>query len=75
MDYILLTFCTEDKEIDLKVPTFIKMAELLSLLAVALNIPISSANKLQAEPLGRILDNDKTLEQEMVTQGSLLTLI
>ena len=75
MDYILLTFCIENKEIDLKVPTFVKVAELLSMLAAALNVSISPANQLQAEPLGRILENDKTLEQEMVTQGSLLTLI
>lgn len=75
MDYLMVTLYIENKEMDLKVPTFIRIEELLEMLAVALDIPIGQGNKLQAEPLGRILDNSKTLEQEAVTQGSLLTLI
>lgn len=75
MDYLMITFYTGNKEIDLKVPAFVKIEELLEMLAVALHIPIGQENRLQAEPLGRILDNSKTLEEETVTQGSLLTLI
>jgi uncharacterized ubiquitin-like protein YukD len=77
MDDFMVTLCIENKEWDLKVPAFVQIAELLEMLAEALQIPISMGqeNRLQAEPLGRILDSDKTLEQEGVTQGSLLTLI
>lgn len=75
MDYLMVTFRTENKEMDLKVPAFVRIEELLEMLADALHIPIGRENRLQAEPLGRILDNSKTLEQEGMTQGSLLTLI
>ena len=75
MDYIMITFQTGNKNVDLKVPTFVKIEELLGMLSEALNIIVRRENRLQAEPLGRILDNGKTLEQEAVTQGSMLTLI
>lgn len=71
----MVTFQNGSKSDDLKVPTFVRIEELLEMLGEALGIPVSSENKLQAEPLGRILNNSKTLEEETVTQGSLLTLI
>ncbi len=76
MEYILVTFKTENmKEIDLKVPTFIKISEILSMLSESFNLFLNDRNRLQAEPLGRILDNSKTLQDEGVGAGALLTLI
>lgn len=75
MDYIMINFKAKCKNVDLKVPVFVKIEELLGMLAEGLNISIDSESRLQAEPLGRILDNVKTLEQEDVSQGSTLTLI
>lgn len=75
MDYIMITFIAKSRNVDLKVPAFVKIEELLEMLAEGLNIHINRESKLQAEPLGRILDNGKTLEQENVSQGSILTLI
>ena len=75
MDYILVTFLAGNTSEDLKVPVFVKIEELLGMLSEALSIRIGRENRLQAEPLGRILSNDKTLEEEGVTQGSILTLI
>lgn len=75
MEYIMITFQIENKQTDLKVPVFIKIKELLEMISEALEVDINSDNRLQAEPLGRILDNEKTLEEETVTQGSLLTVV
>ncbi|NLD47422.1 MAG: hypothetical protein GX660_09515 [Clostridiaceae bacterium] len=75
MDYIMVTFQSGKNSIDLKVPVFVKIEELLVMLSEALNMDMGKGNRLQAEPLGRILDNDRTLQEENVTQGSLLTLI
>ncbi|MFP4697785.1 MAG: EsaB/YukD family protein [Eubacteriales bacterium] len=71
----MITFQIENKQTDLKVPVFIKIKELLEMISEALEVDINSDNRLQAEPLGRILDNEKTLEEETVTQGSLLTVV
>ena len=75
MDYIMVTLKVGKQNIDLRVPMFVKIEELLLMLSEALQITISKDNRLQAEPLGRILDNNKTLEQEEVMLGSQLTLI
>lgn len=71
----MITFQANNEKMDLKVPTFVIIEELLKMLAEALSINIVLGSRLQAEPLGRILDNSKTLEQEGVAQGSILTLI
>lgn len=75
MNYIIITFQSGNEKMDLKVPAFVKIEELLGMLSEALGIQAGPENRLQAEPLGRILDNSRTLEQESVTQGSILTLI
>ncbi|GGH11022.1 EsaB/YukD family protein [Paenibacillus segetis] len=76
MDYILVSFHSGSNDnIDLKVPVFVTIEELLAMLSEALNLTVSHSSKLQAEPLGRILDNSRTLEQEGVSQGALLTLV
>lgn len=61
--------------IDLKVPSFVPVQELLGMLSEALGITIGRDNRLQVEPLGLILDNNRTLEDEGVAHGALLTLI
>lgn len=76
MDYILITFQAETQEkIDLKAPTFVTIEELLRIFSEALGVAVGPESRLQAEPLGRILDNCRTLEQEGVGPGALLTLI
>lgn len=75
MDSIIVTFQDGDRRLDLQVPVYVKVGELLEMLEVAYCIPGGREHRIQAEPLGRILGNDKTLEEEAVTSGSLLTLI
>lgn len=77
MDEVMVTFqCQPDVNVDLRVPVFVTVEELLHLLSEALELTISANNnRLQAEPLGRILDNQQTLEHEGVMHGTLLTLI
>jgi len=75
MDYIFITLNLDSEQIDLKVPGFITVTELLHLLSEALGISLKKDSRVQAEPLGRILDNDKIIAQQGVTQGSLLTII
>lgn len=75
MDYMIVSLKADEMEMDLQVPSFIPIAELLSMFNAVLPIEVSSGHRLQAEPLGRILDNHKTLEQEQVAHGAILTLI
>lgn len=74
-DYIFITLVIDLKSIDLKVPTFVPVSELMDLFSKALNVSIDNNSQIQAEPLGRILDSDKSIAQQRVTQGSILTLI
>jgi uncharacterized ubiquitin-like protein YukD len=75
MDEVMITLQTGDQQMDLKVPVFVSVGELIDMLSAALGISAGPENRIQAEPLGRILRNDRTLEEEEVTQGSLLTLL
>ncbi|WP_339289892.1 EsaB/YukD family protein [Paenibacillus sp. FSL E2-0201] len=76
MDYIMVTLQTGiAQRIDLKVPVFVTIEELLVMLASSLHVKMNGDVRLQAEPLGRILNNSKTLDQEGVAHGALLTLI
>lgn len=76
MDYIMVTLHTGDsQQMDLRVPVFVPIEELLSMLTVSLHLQDQADAKLQAEPLGRILNNKRTLEEEGVAHGALLTLI
>ncbi|WP_055109386.1 EsaB/YukD family protein [Paenibacillus ihumii] len=76
MDYVMVTFQTgEGYSKELKVPSFVTSEELLSMLSEALGLSITPEHRLQAEPLGRILDPSRTLEEEGVGFGALLTLI
>ncbi|WP_026478108.1 EsaB/YukD family protein [Alkaliphilus transvaalensis] len=76
MDYIIVTFKQNNStSIDLKIPTFVPIRELLTMLADTLNVEAIKEKKLQAEPLGHILDNNLTLEEEGVSNGALLTVV
>ncbi len=76
MDYVFVTLRTrQNGNVDLKIPTYVTIGELLIMLSNALNISIMPNSKLQAEPIGRILDNNKTLSFEGVETGAMLTLI
>ncbi len=78
MDYIMVTFQADSRPaVDLKIPAFVTAGELLAMLDEALNLELDAGQggRLQAEPLGRILDGRRTLEEEGVGHGALLTLI
>lgn len=76
MDYVMITFhAGEHIQTELKVPGFVRIFDLLNMLSETLHFPIHADNRLQAEPLGRILDGHMTLKEEGVLHGALLTLI
>lgn len=77
MDEIVVTFQAAPQLVkELKIPAFVTSQELLTMLSEALNLPnIGPERRLQAEPLGRILQPERTLQEEGVAQGALLTLI
>jgi uncharacterized ubiquitin-like protein YukD len=76
MDNIMITFQVAKLiNEDISVPVFVTIQELMSMLSEAFNIDIKPENRIQAEPLGRILNNNFTLDQEGVSHGALLTLI
>jgi uncharacterized ubiquitin-like protein YukD len=76
MDYILITLKMPNlADLDLKIPVFITGAELIKMLLEITGAGFSLESKIQAEPLGRILDNTQTLYAEGVGHGALLTLL
>lgn len=72
---ILVTFQAPHFRKELWVPSFVTTAELLEMLAEAYGLAVSLGHRLQVEPLGRILDPVRTLEEEGVAAGALLTLV
>jgi hypothetical protein len=76
MDDILITLKTPQlADIDLKIPAFITGDEFLRMLAEITGTAFAAESKIQAEPLGRILDNSQTFYAEGVGQGALLTIL
>ncbi|UQZ35413.1 hypothetical protein C2I18_18935 [Paenibacillus sp. PK3_47] len=76
MEYIMVTLQTEGgRQADLKIPAFVPVSDLLDMLAEALHLDKGPETRLQAEPLGRILQSAKTLEEQGVCHGALLTVI
>jgi len=76
MEYILITLKIPNQaDMDLKIPCMITGEELLKMLMEITNTGITLDTNIQAEPLGRILDNSQTLNAEGVGHGALLTLL
>jgi len=71
MDYILVSFCFEDRAEDLKIPTFVPIADLVILFMELFG---ARGKVLHAEPRGIILDKNKTLAEQGVEHGAILTL-
>jgi len=62
-------------EMDLKIPNYITGEEFLAILSETTGAVLPAHTKIQAEPIGRILDNSQTLESDGVETGALLTLL
>ncbi|MBT2293169.1 EsaB/YukD family protein [Paenibacillus albidus] len=75
MNYVMVTLLASGQQVDLKLPGLVPVSELLEMLKDTLELPGQREQRLQAEPLGRILDNARSLEEEGVSHGALLTLI
>jgi len=76
LDGMLVTFHAGERvQAELKVPNDVRICDLLAMLSETFHLPIQSDSRLQAEPLGRILDSNLTLREEGVLHGALLTLI
>ncbi|MCJ8011822.1 EsaB/YukD family protein [Paenibacillus sp. KQZ6P-2] len=76
MEEIMVTLQVDNGfSVDLKIPVFVTAGELLAMLAEGLQLPCGPGSRIQAEPLGRILDHERTLEEEGVAHGALLTLL
>jgi uncharacterized ubiquitin-like protein YukD len=71
MEYILATYCFGGIEDDLRIPSFVPVCDLIE----ALNEIYSTDGKmLHAQPKGIILDKGKTLAEQGVGNGALLTM-
>lgn len=76
MDYVMITFAAGDEPArDLRVPSYVTVGELMKMLTSTFSLSIHPDHRLQAEPIGRILDNKLTLQEEGIVDGALLTLI
>ncbi|GAE86935.1 EsaB/YukD family protein [Acetivibrio straminisolvens] len=82
MNNVIVTVkCKNKKETrDLELPTDIPAKHLSSLIAYALRLDddltsVTSKFHLYAEPLGRVLRDDETLEDAGVWDGSTLTIL
>jgi len=60
---------------DLKIPDYMTGEEFLSVLSVIAGEKLPADTKIQAEPIGGILDNARTFASEGVETGALLTLL
>jgi len=71
VEYILVSLNYGDKTEDLRIPSFASVKELLLIFN---NIYGLSGKELHAEPRGIILDRNKSLAEQGVLHGALLTL-
>jgi len=71
MEYIIVSFRFGDREEDLKIPTFVPVCDLISLFGELFS---AKGKALHAEPRGIILDKNKTLAEQGVEHGAILTL-
>lgn len=76
MDTIFITVKIQGMDaIDLKVPNYITGEEFLNILSQITGTTLPAATKIQAEPIGRILENTQTFDSDGVDTGALLTLL
>lgn len=75
MGEILVTFRIGKTEIDLKLSGIRPIGILIKDLSEALRIDIPASARIQAEPLGRILNNQQCLLAQGVFNGSILTIV
>jgi len=76
MDAIFITVKIPGQDtMDLKIPNYITGEEFLAILSEIIGTNLSQKTKIQAEPIGRILDNTQTFESDGVDTGALLTLL
>lgn len=75
MKHIIATIKIGNSELDLKIPVNVPVGKLIGILGEALKFSVSPNAKIQAEPIGRILSNERTLLEQEVCNGAILTMI
>ena len=70
MEYITITLRANDFEKDLKIPSFISVAEFGKVMSEKYKI---SANQFQAEPAGILLKSDDSFANQGIYEGAILT--
>jgi len=76
VDSIFITVKTAGRSaLDLKIQSYITGEEFLAVLSEIMGKTLPANTKIQAEPIGGILDNTQTLASEGVQTGALLTLL
>ena len=74
--YVLVIFRDgKGLEVDLKLSSKFIVSELVKSLKDLYNLEDRKENKLQVEPLGKILSSEKTLEEHDICNGYILTLV
>jgi len=75
MKYIFITIRIKEFETDLKIPAEMNTAELIEALSKSYKLSLPPVCKIQAEPIGRILDNSKSFAEQGVDNGAALTVV
>jgi len=76
MDEIFITLKVPGQNaMDLKIPGYITGEEFLAIASEITGANMPGGAKIQAEPIGRILENTQTLDSEGVETGALLTVL
>jgi len=76
MDAIFITVkIPGQNEMDLKIPDYITGEDFLAMLSETFGVKLPAHTKIQAEPIGRILENTQALVSEGVETGALLTIL
>ena len=76
MDVIFITVkIPGQNEMDLKIPDYITGEDFLAMLSETFGVKLPAHTKIQAEPIGRILENTQALVSEGVETGALLTIL
>jgi len=76
MDEIFITLKVPGQNaMDLKIPGYITGEEFLAIASAITGRDMPGGSKIQAEPIGRILENARALDSEGVETGALLTVL